>query len=247
MHRSRPRRLRGRRAPAITAAAIALRSAHTESGYDAFSTLTPVNSLTAHLHRGADVKLRVRRVRACACGERCGLELARHAISRFATSCSMMPSSSVSNVVRTRAAVSVTSVVRQRVTGDAGGVIRDARDADHARAHVRRDDDLGHRRHPGRLRAELLQHLNLCRRLVRRARHRDVDALGEVDLLPSRRRRARARGAPAHTRASCRGTACRVDHRSDRAARDRAACRCDRGSASACPAASSARGRRRRS
>jgi hypothetical protein len=47
--------------------------------------------------------------------------------------------------------------------------------------------------------------------------------------------------------ASCRGTACRADRRSVRAVRGRGACRCDRGSASACPAASSARGHRRRS
>ena len=41
------------RSPAVTAAASAARSAHSPTGYDAFSTFTPVNVLPAAVTRAA--------------------------------------------------------------------------------------------------------------------------------------------------------------------------------------------------
>ena len=147
--------------PAMTAAAIALRSAQIAE-------------------RRTRRSRRWRRVKTCAArsataaptwnfeygayAARCAAvaaatEVAGHCSSPLATSAARIASSSDSNVARTRVAVSVTSSCDSACAGDAGGVVGDARDADHARAHVPGDDDLGHRRHAGRVGAERLQHL----------------------------------------------------------------------------------------
>ena len=71
----------------------------------------------------------------------------------------------------------------QRLIQNARRHVRDAADAQHARAAVPRNDDLRNRAHADRVCAQHAKHANLRRRFIGRSGHLRIDALAQDKAL----------------------------------------------------------------